>query len=1181
MMFICFILIVLISISAVNAAEDSTEILSSSDDLDGVLAIENDENEILSATDIGTFQALSTKVNSGETEVVLENNYTYDDYNSGYGVSINNANTVIDGNGFTIDGNGQSRMFQISVEGVTLKNIRFVNGLATYCGGAIYFSKDVTFINCTFINNKVTGSAGGGALYGYGVGASGAAKANIYNCTFIDNSATSNGGAIYFRGVNLNIDNCTFENNNANSYTGGAIYLYGVNNECTITNSNFTNNKARMGGAIDLYSGQASNNVLLSRNIYLNNAITSTSGSAINIESGATINITDSIFLNDKTQVSFSSNVESHITANYNWWGNTAGNFSTKPAVSGIGLIKWYYLDMPYSYKYSNVNVSLNNLYTTSPAGSSKHQSRLPTVTFSLSAVGATIDDEVTLVNGEASLDFVRSDPTAYITASYETCSFTKEIAEILGDFQTLQKLVDDESLSVIELTRNYTYTIDLDTTTTGVKVTRDNLVIDGKGFTIDAKEMSRIFEIRANNILVKNINFVNGNCAYAGSVYFNGAGISFENCNFINSESTSNPGGAIYIVSSDDVDFDDCTFINCISNKDGGAIYIYKNAVITCNFNRNIFINNKDYSSSQITRSNAIYTGQIASLNIRDSIFINSGSASSTIYSAPSSYDIDGNWWGSTADNYDQTPINSNGVTPENWLYLDIVPSSTSKTVEISLKRYNSDDTSYDLPSLTFDVQGVNLTVGQNKVTLNKNNNGKATVSYSKPISEKGSITVSYRNIELTKNLDLVMGDFDKLNALISASTSSLIELDRDYTYTVGVDEITTGIVIENENTVIDGKGHTIDAKEMSRVFYYNGYNVTLKNMKIVNGKSSYAGAVYVYGDVLYIDNCTFINNTAPGSYGGGAFYAAHDYYMAITNSKFINNSAYRGGALVLAEYYSGGRTDVVNTVFIGNKATGTYGGAIYSSGRSGTTENIVGCTFINNTASSSGSAIYNSAYSSTQNTRASIFLNNTGTVIDSYYANKAIANNNWFGNTYDNRSDKPNVGSNVDMTKWLYFDVIVNSDSTLTVGINNVYDEETQDTSTYSTNYMPSINVTLSGENINLDKTKVTLDNHGNAIVDFTLADDATVTGKYYGDIKVTKEIMYGPFARLQDLIRNTPDNSVIVLTRDYVWGPGDTITQGIVFYDKTNITIIGNGHKVDAAGHSRVFAINQEYF
>ena len=1165
----------LISISAVTAADDTNNIISSDNAFNDVLTVNSNDNEILNATDSGTFQALNTKVNSGSAVITLENNYSYTTkYNDGYGVEINNANTIIDGNGFTIDGKGQSRMFQISVEGVTLKNIRFVNGLATYSAGAIYFSKEVTFINCTFINNVVTGTAGGGALYGYGIGASGAAKANIYNCTFINNSATSNGGAIYFRGVELNIDGCTFENNSATgSNKGGAIYLYSSSNGASITNSNFTNNKANYGAAIDIYSGQSyGTDVLLSRNIYLNNTITGNTGSAIYIESMANINITDSIFSNPKTQV-YSSN-SGYATANYNWWGNTFDNYTTRPTVSNVNILNWYYLDLPYSYKYSTVNVSLNNLYTTSPEGSSKHQSKLPTVTFNLSAVDATIDDNVTLVNGEATLSFVRSEPIAYITASYETSSYTKQITELLGDFQILQNIVDDESLSVIELDRDYNYTIDLDTVTTGVKVTRNNLVIDGKGFTIDAKEMSRIFEIRANNITLKNINFINGKCTHAGSVYFNGNGIRFINCNFTDSESTSNPGGALYVVSTGDVNFDDCSFISCTSYSDGGAVFLFTNDGLNYNFNRCVFIDN--YANNN--RGFDIYTRSYGTLNVNNSIFINSADDPDyAIYpTGMTTYNIDNNWWGNTADNYNQAPIYVNYLTPDNWYYLDVTPSSTGKTVEISLKKYNSTDASYNLPPLTFNVQGVNLTVGQSKVTLDEN--GKATISYSNPVSETGSVTVSYRNIELTKDLNLVMGDFDKLNRLISTSTSSLIELDRDYTYTVGVDEITTGIVINNENVVIDGKGHTIDAKGMSRVFYYKGYNVTLKNMEIVNAKSAYAGAIYVYGDVLYIDNCTFINNTATGSYGGGAFYAAHDYYMAITNSKFINNTAYIGGALVLSEYTSSGRTDVVNTIFTGNKAT--YGGGAICAyyGEDGSKENIVGCTFVNNTAPR-GSAIYN-YWGAIQNIRASIFLNNSGTIIDASSINAEVyANNNWFGNTYDNMSDKADVGSKINMTKWLYFDVIPNSDSTLTVSINNVYDEETGETGTYSTNYMPSINVTLSGQNINLDETEVTLDNHGKAIVDFTLTDDASVTGKYYGDIQVTKEITYGPFARLQDLISRTPDNSVIELTQDYVWGPGDTITEGIVFYDKTNITIIGNGHKVDAAGHSRVFAINQE--
>ena len=127
MIVLCLMFFILISITAVSAENNNTDIITTNDNAeDNVLSV-NEEN-ILNEPDSGSFADLNTKINSGaSTEIILENDYNYTAaYNSGNGVTITRSNIVIDGNGHTIDGNGQSRAFAISVEGVTLKNIKFM-----------------------------------------------------------------------------------------------------------------------------------------------------------------------------------------------------------------------------------------------------------------------------------------------------------------------------------------------------------------------------------------------------------------------------------------------------------------------------------------------------------------------------------------------------------------------------------------------------------------------------------------------------------------------------------------------------------------------------------------------------------------------------------------------------------------------------------------------------------------------------------------------------------------------------------------------------------------------------------------------------------------------------------------------------------------------------------------------
>ncbi|WP_292884715.1 Ig-like domain-containing protein [Methanobrevibacter sp. UBA212] len=417
--------------------------------------------------------------------------------------------------------------------------------------------------------------------------------------------------------------------------------------------------------------------------------------------------------------------------------------------------------------------------------------------------------------------------------------------------------------------------------------------------------------------------------------------------------------------------------------------------------------------------------------------------------------------------------------------------------------------------------------------------------------------------------------GSFEDLNALVN-SGSSTVELDRNYIYTSSFND-GKGIVISQNNTIIDGKGHTIDGNGQSRIFNVTGTAVTLRNIVFANGFAigSSGGAIYGYGDNLRVINCTFINNTA--SNWGGAVYSYPDSYTVFYNSSFINNKADNGGALATIYGY---RHDILNCIFDSNTAN-RYGGALIIYGTLANENrpwnnhvNIKGSLFVNNEASN-GSAISNyvSAYINMTN---SIVLGEPTNVIDSWGA-MFFADYNWWGNTYDNKSVKPGITNQVRFTKWLYMDVIVDSgDTDLTVSINNLYDDDSTIASIHSATNLPAINVDLKGTNITLTSNNITLDSTGVAKVSYIINDIATITASY-NDVNVTKTINFGSFSALQELIRNARNNTIITLDRDYVYSAGDTITKGIVISYKNNITIDGKGHTVNAAGKSRVFVVN----
>jgi len=132
------------------------------------------------------------------------------------------------------------------------------------------------------------------------------------------------------------------------------------------------------------------------------------------------------------------------------------------------------------------------------------------------------------------------------------------------------------------------------------------------------------------------------------------------------------------------------------------------------------------------------------------------------------------------------------------------------------------------------------------------------------------------------------------------------------------------------------------IDAEELSHIFHiYDGTNVTFENITFRNGKNT-------------------------GGNGGAVRNVHANSQLTFKNCIFINNTA-------------------------------EFGGAIYNAG---TGLSVTGCTFIGNTASNEGSAIYNSGNDA--KIWYNRFVNNSGHAVFSTGAN-GNANFNWWGSNAD----------------------------------------------------------------------------------------------------------------------------------------------------------------------------------
>lgn len=165
-----------------------------------------------------------------------------------------------------------------------------------------------------------------------------------------------------------------------------------------------------------------------------------------------------------------------------------------------------------------------------------------------------------------------------------------------------------------------------------------------------------------------------------------------------------------------------------------------------------------------------------------------------------------------------------------------------------------------------------------------------------------------------------------------IAKSVDNTLELNDDYAFNPSTDSnYTNGININYDNFIIDGKDHTINADSQARIFNITGKNVTLKNIKFINGFTSGDGGAIYSKNSLNLINCQFINNHAAKK--GGAVFIENNSLNKEFSSTFINNSAFNGGAIYFnGEYFS---NNMINSYFENNFAE-RAGGAIYLVGDS-----------------------------------------------------------------------------------------------------------------------------------------------------------------------------------------------------------------------------------------------------
>ena len=1079
----------------------------------------------LNISEIKTFTDLQKAINMVEGDIHLSSNVTMlaseaDNFVNGIVVD-HLVNLKCDG--FTINANNLGRIFNVTstADKLNIYNANLINGNADI-GGAIYNTGSVYAYNTNFINN--TAATMGGAVFNNGT-------LTIQKCIVDNNDITKRtssdsedygGAAIYnWYDSTLFIKNSTISNNLKNykngDYVVGAVTSLGKT--IISQNSYFVNNSGRWGGAITTSGsslpGKKVNELSISDSTFSKNG--GLYGAGIFIQ-GSKFSITSCVF--DSNTASGKGN----MTPNDNN-GAAIEVTNTDKAITGT-ISKSTFTNNKAQYggaidicagtiKITNSKFINNSADVEGGAIDINALNGNPKVTISGSKFinnsaplgGAILNIKDLTVKGST---FINNTPNTIFNWAGAGGNLNLNI-RTFTDLQNAIGLVT----GTLTLNQNIAMTAkEAADFTNGITINKD-IVIDGKGHTIDAKNLGRIFSIGEGfTVTLTNATLINGKADKGGAIYNDGS-LTLSDVK-LSDNAADSYGGAVFnngeLVVSDSV-FDSNDIVNRGSasvDYGGAAIYNWYDGVLTVsgsNFTNNIknykngdrlvgavatigdatisdscFVNNAGRWGGAITTSGALIAGDdVNTLTVSGSTFKeNGGLYGAGIFVWGSDFTVsDCVFDKNTAfGKGNMTPNNNNGaaieVTDTNKAIAGTITGSnfTNNKAQyggaIDICEGNIKITDSIFVNNSADVEGgaidINTVNGNPEVSISGSKFINNSASYGGAIVNVKDLTV--RNTEFVNNtpnaifnyvgfggnLDLGIENFTDLQNAIGLVTGTLT-LNQNVVMTDDEAANFVNGVIINKNIRIDGKGHTIDAKNLGRIFKINlGVAVTLTNVTLTNGNATVGGAIYNfdnldlvhvnfvnntakyggaimnYGYGLVLDDSTFTNNTAKI---GGAIYNSDDCFV-VGNSTFTNNTAKIGGAIYnygigfvvgnstfvnnsaadgAGAIMNGGRGFVVgNSTFTNN--TAKIGGAIYNYGIGFVVGNS---TFVNNSAADGAGAVYNEGDNSVVGN--STFVNNTATSIGGAIINngKLVVDNsafednaaNYYGGAIFNRDD------------------------------------------------------------------------------------------------------------------------------------------------------------------------------
>lgn len=189
------------------------------------------------------------------------------------------------------------------------------------------------------------------------------------------------------------------------------------------------------------------------------------------------------------------------------------------------------------------------------------------------------------------------------------------------GSFAALQERIGNAGYnSTVILPNNYI--LENGFAENGISINK-SITIDGNGFTINANDSARIFNITGAAVTLQNIKFINGKLEGMGAaLYCKDSNLTIINCTFSNNHATgdNSQGGAVYF-NGDKLTIFNSQFIANAADYDGGAVYLKGDYGI---------INASNFTSNRAYFNGAVYMNSLNG-TVDDCLFANNVAANSS----------------------------------------------------------------------------------------------------------------------------------------------------------------------------------------------------------------------------------------------------------------------------------------------------------------------------------------------------------------------------------------------------------------------------------------------------------------------------------------------------------------------------------------------------------------------